>query len=105
MASFLDYFRGDPFIAALAISTGVYLLFIIVRKVRAYLTAPFRDLPGPKSVSWLTGSFPSDVWEPDAQGYHLEWISQYGPVFRYYGWFNVRLQRKYGQVFSCVADR
>ncbi|KAI9463998.1 cytochrome P450 [Lactarius psammicola] len=73
----------------MAISIGVYLLYIIVGKVRAYFSAPTRDLPGPKSVNWLTGSLPRHVWEPDSQDYQLEWARQYGPVFRYYGWFNL----------------
>lgn len=73
----------------MAIPTGVYLLFIIVGKVRAYLSAPVRDLPGPKSINWLTGSLPRHVWEPDAQDHQLEWTRQYGPVFRYYGCFNL----------------
>ncbi|KAI9463999.1 cytochrome P450 [Lactarius psammicola] len=86
---FLDYFRVDRFTAAAtAISTSVYLLYVIVGKVRAYLSAPVRDLPGPKSVDWLTGSLPRHVWEPDSQEYQLEWACQYGPVFRYYGLFN-----------------
>ncbi len=104
MASFLDYFRVDRFTAAaMAISTGVYLLYIVVGKVRASLSAPIRDLPGPKSVNWLTGSLPSHIWEPDSQEYQLEWARQYGPVYRYYGWFNVRLHANTSRVPSCVA--
>jgi hypothetical protein len=91
MASFLDYF---PTAATIAISAGVYLLYIVVRNVRAYRSAPIRDLPGPKSINWLTGSLPGHVWEPDSQDYQLEWMRQYGPTIRYYGWFNVRRQRQ-----------
>ncbi|KAF8270007.1 cytochrome P450 [Lactarius quietus] len=90
MTSFLDYFRLDLFTAVtLVISTGVYLLYIVLGKVRAYLSAPVRDLPGPKSVNWLTGSLPRHVWEPDSQAYQLEWAHQYGPIYRYYGFFNL----------------
>ena len=56
---------------------------IIVRRVLAYRSAPIRDLPGPKSVNWLTGSPARNVWEPDAHGTQLEWIREYGPVFRH----------------------
>ncbi len=95
MASFLVYFRMDrPTVATIAISTGVYLLYIVVGKVRTYLSAPIWDLPGPKSVNWLTGSLPRHVWEPDSQDYQLEWARQYGPNLRYYGWFNVRSQHQ-----------
>ncbi|KAH8990773.1 cytochrome P450 [Lactarius akahatsu] len=90
MASFFDYFRGEGFtVAAMAISTGIYLLYVIVGKVQAYLSSPIRDLPGPPSVNWLTGCLPRHVWEPDSQEYQLEWTRQYGPVFRYFGWFNL----------------
>ena len=96
MASFLDYFRVDrPAAATVAISIGVYLLYLVVGKARAFLSAPVRDLPGPKSVNWLTGSLPRHVWEPDSQDYQLEWTRQYGPNIRYYGWFNVRHQRQH----------
>ena len=95
MASFLDHLRMDRYtVATVAISTGIYLLYILVGKVRAFLSAPVRDLPGPKSINWLTGSLPRHVWEPDSQDYQLEWTRQYGPNFRYYGWFNVRRQRQ-----------
>jgi hypothetical protein len=96
MASLLDYFRVDRSTATtIAISTGVYLLYVVVGKVRSYLSAPIRDLPGPKSVNWLTGSLPRHVWEPDSQDYQLEWTRQYGPNLRYYGWFNVRRQHQH----------
>ena len=98
MSTFLDYIGLDRYTAsAVAISTGVYLLYIIVGKVRAFLSSPVWDLPGPKSINWLTGSLPRHIWEPDCQEYLLEWARQYGPNFRYYGFFNVRRQRQYHQ--------
>ena len=69
----------------------VYLLCIIVNKVLSYLSSPVRDLPGPKSVNWLTGSLPRSEWEPDSQEFQLEWAHQYGPVVKYSGWFNVSI--------------
>ena len=74
---------------AVVVSAVVYVLYIIVSKVLAYRSAPIRDLPGPKSVNWLTGSHARDVWEADAQETQLKWTREYGPVFRYYAWFNV----------------
>ncbi|KAI0301267.1 cytochrome P450 [Russula brevipes] len=76
-------------IATAIVLSGVLLLYIIVNNVRAHFTAPTRVLPGPKSVSWLTGSHASDVWEPDALDTRLEWIQQYGPVFKYCSLFNM----------------
>ncbi|KAN0139247.1 Cytochrome P450 [Lactarius tabidus] len=102
MASFLDYF---PTAATIAISAGVYLVYIVVRNVRAYRFAPIRDLPGPKSVNWLTGSLPGHVWEPDSQDYQLEWMRQYGPTIRYYGWFNmVRVLTMDPQALSYILN-
>ena len=74
--------------AAIALSIA-YLFYVIVNKVLYYLSSPVRDLPGPKSVNWLTGSLPRDEWEPDSQKFQLEWVHQYGPVVKYHGWFNV----------------
>ena len=65
------------------------LLYIVVKKVLHHLSSPIRQLPGPKSVNWLTGSLERHVWEPDAQEAQLEWTQKYGHVFRYYGMFNV----------------
>ena len=66
-----------------------YLLYVVVNKVLDSLSSPLRVLPGPKSVNWLTGSLARSEWEPDSQRYQLEWTHQYGPVVKYYGWFNV----------------
>ena len=74
--------------AAIALSIA-YLLYVIVHKVIYRLSSPVRDLPGPKSVNWLTGSLPRSEWEPDSQKFQLDWAHQHGPVVKYYGWFNV----------------
>jgi hypothetical protein len=65
------------------------LLYTIVNGIFYHLSAPTRELPGPKSVNWLTGSHTRDIWEPDALEDQLEWTRKYGSVFKYYGWFNV----------------
>jgi hypothetical protein len=66
-----------------------YLLYVIVNKVLNYLSSPVRDLPGPKSVNWLSGSLARSEWEADLQKFQLEWARQYGPVIKYHGLFNV----------------
>ena len=85
----LDYISVTRPIATAIVLSAVPLLYIIVRQVLTNRSAPIRELAGPKSVKWLTGSLDRNVWEPDSQDYQLEWILQYGPVFRYYGFFNV----------------
>jgi hypothetical protein len=82
--------KADSTVIAVVISTAIYIIYIVVGKAIAYRSTPIRDLPGPKSVNWLTGSYPRNVWEPDSQDQQLKWIREYGHVFRYYGWFNVR---------------
>jgi hypothetical protein len=74
---------------AVVVSTVVYVVYIVVSKALAYWSAPVRDLRGPKSVNWFTGSYERNVWEADSQDKQLEWTREYGPVFRYYSWFNV----------------
>jgi hypothetical protein len=85
--SYLPATYSTTTIVLSSLSTA-YLLYIIVNKVLNYLTSPVRDLPGPKSVNWLTGSLPRSEWEPDSQKFQLEWAHQYGPVVKYSGWFN-----------------
>jgi hypothetical protein len=84
----LNYLPSTYSTAAIALSIAC-LLYIIVNKVLYRLSSPVRDLPGPKSVNWLTGSLPRSEWEPDSQRFQLDWAHQYGPVVKYYGWFNV----------------
>jgi len=85
----LNYILKTNSTTTAIILSAVPLLYIVVRKVLHRLSAPIRDLPGPKSVNWLTGSFERHVWEPDAQDAQLDWTLKYGPVFKYYGVFNV----------------
>lgn len=85
----LNYIPVTQPTATAIILVAVPLLYIIVRRVLTHLSAPIRELPGPKSVKWLTGSLDRSVWEPDAQDHQIEWTLKYGPVFRYYGFYNV----------------
>jgi hypothetical protein len=84
-----NYISKTHSITTAIVITAVPLFYIVVKKVLHRLSAPIRQLPGPKSVNWLTGSLERHVWEPDAQDAQLEWTQKYGPVFRYYGMFNV----------------
>ena len=84
-----NYISKTHSITTAIVLTAVPLLYIVVKKVLHRLSAPIRQLPGPKSVNWLTGSLERHVWEPDAQDTQLEWTQKYGPVFKYYGMFNV----------------
>ncbi|KAI0267407.1 cytochrome P450 [Gloeopeniophorella convolvens] len=87
-AFFTDFLPGN-YLPAITLSLIVYVLYLVARKALAYHSAPIRDLPGPKSVHWLTGSNESDVWEPDSQDNQLKWTEKYGPVMRYFSWFNI----------------
>jgi hypothetical protein len=83
---------------AIVVLLAAFSLYIIVDRVLYRLSAPTRELPGPKSVDWLTGSHARDVWEPDGLENQLEWTRQYGPVFKYYSWFNVSVIGYHRQV-------
>jgi hypothetical protein len=87
--SLLSNYLPLTYSTATFVLSAALLLYIILKSVLFRLSAPTRELPGPKSVNWLTGSHARDVWEPDSLENQLEWTRQYGPVFRYYGWFNV----------------
>jgi hypothetical protein len=89
--SFLSNYHLATHPTAAVVLLVAFLFYIIVKRVVYRLSAPIRDLPGPKSVNWLTGSHARDVWEADSLENQLEWTQQYGPVFKYYGWFNVRV--------------
>jgi len=89
MRALISNFLPATYSSAAVVLSIAYLLYIIVNKVLYYLSSPVRDLPGPKSVNWLTGSLPRNEWEPDSQKFQLEWARQYGPAVKYYGWFNV----------------
>ena len=84
-----DYILKTHSTTTAIVLSALPLLYIVVKKVLHYLSAPIRQLPGPKSVNWLTGSLERYIWEPDAQEAQLEWTQKYGRVFRYYGFFNV----------------
>jgi hypothetical protein len=91
----LDYISKTQSTTTAIVLSALPLLYIVVKKVLRRLSAPIRQLPGPKSVNWLTGSLERHVWEPDAQDAQLEWTQKYGPVFRYYGMFNVSVPSRY----------
>ena len=85
----LNYILKTRSTTTAIVLSAVPLLYIVVGKVLRRLSAPIRDLPGPKSVNWFTGSLERHIWEPDAQDAQLDWTLRYGPVFKYYGMFNV----------------
>jgi hypothetical protein len=89
--SLLSNYLPLTYSTATFVLSAALLLYIFLKSVLFRLSAPTRELPGPKSVNWLTGSHARDVWEPDSLEKQLEWTRQYGPVFKYYGWFNVNV--------------
>jgi hypothetical protein len=95
VSSYLPLPQTYSVVTAAVVSAITYIIYIVASVVIAYRSAPIQDLRGPKSVNWLTGSYERNVWEPDAQDKQLEWVREYGPVFRYYGWFNVRVLSSY----------
>jgi hypothetical protein len=95
VSSYLPLPETYSVITAAVVSAITYIIYIVASVVIAHRSAPIRDLCGPKSVNWLTGSYERNVWEPDGQDKQLEWVREYGHVFRYYGWFNVGVVSSY----------
>ncbi|TFY70485.1 hypothetical protein EVG20_g2510 [Dentipellis fragilis] len=75
-------------IAVVLLSLTVYSLSGVFRSFRRASQSPLRDLKGPKSVSWVTGSV-KGVFESDAPEEYLNWIKEYGPTFKYHSYFNM----------------
>ncbi|KAI9513465.1 cytochrome P450 [Russula earlei] len=96
-ATYIPAYLGmrAPLSISLAVNPSIVIAILLMIAPFFYIvilarpSGPMRVLPGPKAVSWLTGSIPRGVWEPDAQVNQLEWTHQYGPVFRYHGLFMI----------------
>lgn len=50
--------------------------------------SPLRDLPGPKSKSFIWGNL-GEIRKAENSKLHEEWIEKYGKVIKYKGFFNV----------------
>ncbi|KAH9972118.1 cytochrome P450 [Lactifluus volemus] len=90
VSSYLPLPETYSVVTAAVVSAVTYIIYIVASLVIAHRSAPIRDLRGPKSVNWLTGSYERNVWMSDAQDKQLEWVREYGPVFRYHNWFNLK---------------
>ncbi|KAA1466940.1 cytochrome P450 [Dentipellis sp. KUC8613] len=67
---------------------ALYSIAKALRRIHALLTSPLRDLRGPPSLSWVTGSV-KGVYEADAPEAFASWVKEYGPTFKYHSFGNI----------------
>ncbi|TFY80206.1 hypothetical protein EWM64_g3801 [Hericium alpestre] len=77
-----------PAIAAILASVLVYALVLLVFGFYRASKSPLRDLRGPPSLSWKSGSV-TNVWELDAPEFFESIIKEYGPTLKYHSFFNM----------------
>ncbi|KAJ7778749.1 cytochrome P450 [Mycena maculata] len=77
-------------VASIAGALGAYALYTILKLVYREFSSPFRHFPGPKSSSFLYGSF-ADIRKAESENNFLqeEWVQQYGPTIKYKAFFNL----------------
>ncbi|KAA1473992.1 cytochrome P450 [Dentipellis sp. KUC8613] len=75
-------------LSAVALSFVLYTVARALRAGYAAWSSPLRDLRGPPSVSWLSGSV-DGVFELDAVETFAAWIREYGPTFRFKSFGNM----------------
>ncbi|KAJ6528643.1 cytochrome P450 [Mycena vulgaris] len=72
-----------------ASSIGVFATYVLCRVIKmAYmrLTSPLRNLPGPKSAHWVSGSL-TEIMNNLDLGLEETWLKRYGPTMRVNGFF------------------
>ncbi|KAA1473993.1 cytochrome P450 [Dentipellis sp. KUC8613] len=75
-------------VGAVVLSLFLYTIVKVLRAGYAAWSSPLRDLRGPPSVSWLTGSV-EGVFELDAPETFASWVREYGPTFTYKSYGNL----------------
>lgn len=79
-------------ILRLFLAAGTTIVLYGVYKLGVQLLAPYfsplRDLPGPKSKSFIWGNL-GEIRKAENSKLHEEWIEKYGKVIKYKGFFNV----------------
>ena len=75
----------------LAFSTVVIVHYVakLLHRVFHPYFSPLRDLKGPKSTSLFYGNL-KEIFTAEAMELHERWREEYGPVYKYKGFFNVR---------------
>ncbi|TFK60962.1 cytochrome P450 [Pluteus cervinus] len=66
---------------------GTLILYGLVKVVQLSYnewTSPIRDLPGPKSPSWIWGNF-KEIWVSEHSVPQEKWVGQYGMTIKYKG--------------------
>lgn len=76
-------------LGSLAATLVVYGLYRGLKVIYGEITSPLRDLPGPKSKSWIYGNF-KEIWEAENSVLHEKWVEEHGPTIQYAGFLGLR---------------
>jgi len=72
-------------LGATLVAYGVYR---VAKFIYDELTSPLRDLPGPKSSSFIYGNF-KEIFEAENSTLHEQWVQEYGTTLKYNGLFGM----------------
>ncbi|RDB19459.1 hypothetical protein Hypma_013686 [Hypsizygus marmoreus] len=75
-------------VGSLAATLAAYGLFKAIKLIYGEFTSPLRDLPGPKSTSWIYGNF-KEIWEAENSVLQEKWVREYGTTIKYTGLFGM----------------
>ncbi|TFK67144.1 cytochrome P450 [Pluteus cervinus] len=70
---------------------GTLILYGVFKVVEVYYnewTSPLRDLPGPKSASWIWGNF-MEIRKAEHSVLQEKWVEQYGMTIKYHAPFGL----------------
>ncbi|KAF9464574.1 cytochrome P450 [Collybia nuda] len=76
-------------LGSLVATLGAYAVYRVLRLYYEEYTSPLRDLPGPKSSSFIYGNI-KDIWEAENSVLHEKWVQEYGKTIQYSGFFGIR---------------
>lgn len=83
---------SDMAILRFLLAAGTTICFYGVYKLGCQLLGPYfsplRDLPGPKSESFMWGNL-GELQTEEYIKKHEEWVEKYGKAIKYKGFFNV----------------
>ena len=73
--------------------TFVLVGWVTLHALRAYLSplfSPLRVVPGPDKPHWFKGHFGSIATDTNTGDTERKWMAEFGPIFKFKAFFNVR---------------
>ncbi|KNZ77018.1 Bifunctional P-450/NADPH-P450 reductase [Termitomyces sp. J132] len=75
-------------LGSLTATLVAYGAYKILKLMHSQVTSPLRDLPGPKSPSFIYGHM-KEIWAAEKGMTHEKWVQEYGPTIQYKTFFCV----------------